>query len=62
YCVAVNLLPVEDIENIMRQVSENSYINNLEKKEKSEYLVNLFQNLANQQGILLKLRKKPFKK
>lgn len=62
YCVAINLLPLEDIENIMKQVEENTVFDNLTIKEKSEYFVSLFQNIAVQRGLVLRLRKKPAKK
>jgi len=56
YCAAVNLLPLRDIENIMKQITENSSCSSL--KEKAELAVSLFQNLAVRQGVVLKLRKK----
>ncbi len=55
YCAAVNLLSLRDIENIMKQIAENSSCSSL--KEKAELAVSLFQNLAVRQGIVLKLRK-----
>lgn len=60
YCVAVNLLPLRDIEDVMIQIAENSSCDSL--KEKAENAVSLFQNLAVRQGILLKLRKKQVQK
>ena len=60
YCVAVNLLPLQDIENVMKQVEE-SPLNNLTIKEKAEIIVSLFQDIALSQGLILKLRKKPVK-
>ncbi len=59
YCVAINLLPLPVIENVMKQVVENTSFNNLTIKGKTENVVSLFQNFANQQGLMLKLRKKP---
>lgn len=62
YCVAVNLLPLQDLENVMNQIAEDTSSNNLTVKEKAEKVISLFQNLAIQQGLELKLRKKPMKK
>jgi hypothetical protein len=62
YCIAVNLLPLRDIENVMKQVVENTSLNNFTIKEKAENVVSLIQNFAIQQGPALKLRKKPVKK
>lgn len=58
YCVAINLLPLKDIENVMNYVVENASFNNLTIKEKAENIVSLFQDLAAKQGIILRLRKK----
>ena len=58
FCVAVNLLNIADIKAILNQINENSELESLEMKEKSAYVAMLFQNLADNQGISLKLRKK----
>ncbi len=60
YCVAVNLLPLQDIENVMKQIAEDS-LDYLTMKEKAEIIVSFFQDIAIKQGIILKLRKKPVK-
>ena len=57
YCVAVNLFPLQDIENVMKHVAEDS-LDNLTMKEKAEIIVSFFQDIAIKQGIILKLRKK----
>jgi hypothetical protein len=62
YCVAINLLPLQDIDNVMKQVVENTSFNNLTIQEKAENVVSLFQNFAIQQGLVIRLRKKPVKK
>ncbi len=62
YCVAVNLLPLKDIENVMDLIAENISFNSFTIKEKAEYMVSLFQDIAVKQGLILKLRKKPVKK
>lgn len=59
YCVAVNLLPLPQIEKIMDQVANNPSLSSLPMKDKAAYLVALFQGYASQKGLLLKLRKKP---
>ena len=62
YCVSINLLPLQDIENVMKQIAENVSLNNLTTKEKAENIVSRFQDLAVQHGLILKLRKKPVKR
>lgn len=62
FCVAINLLELQDIKSIMKQITDNTELNNLSLKEKAAYVVQLFQNVATQQDILLKLRKRPSKK
>jgi hypothetical protein len=62
YCAAINLLPLRDIENVMKQVVENTSLNNFTLKEKAEYVVSLMQNIAIQRGLVLGLRKKTSKK
>lgn len=59
YCVAVNLLPLPQIEKIMEQADNNTSLRSLSIKEKSAYLVALFQDTASQEGLVLKLRRKP---
>lgn len=59
YCLAVNLLPLQKIENIMEQISNNPSLYALSLKEKAAYVVDLFQDFASKEGIVLKLRKKP---
>ena len=59
YCVAVNLLPLPQIEEIIEQAANNSSIRSLSIKDKAVYMVALFQDSASQEGLVLKLRKKP---
>ena len=58
YCVAVNLLPLPDIEIALQQITDHLAADNLTIKEKADLVVSQFQALAGQQGIELKLRKK----
>ena len=50
YCLAVNLLPLSELEAVMDQAR-------IQKKEAAQ-IVALFQQIADQEGITLKLRKK----
>jgi hypothetical protein len=59
YCVAVNLLPLLPIEKIMEQAANNVSLSTLGTKERADYVVSLFQDYASQEGLALKLRKKP---
>ncbi|HBN84498.1 MAG TPA: hypothetical protein DDZ89_11700 [Clostridiales bacterium] len=59
YCVAINLLTLGDIEEVMKQIEENTSFNNLSIKEKAAYIVTHFQRIADKSDVELKLRKKP---
>jgi len=59
YCVAINLLPLKDIEHVINQVVYNRDLNNLTIKERAEHIVSLFQKLAIKHGVVLRLRKNP---
>ncbi|MCL2047236.1 MAG: DUF3795 domain-containing protein [Defluviitaleaceae bacterium] len=56
FCVAVNLLQLGNLKNIMRQI-ENEINPNDPIKEKAKAAARLFQAVADEQGIELKLRK-----
>lgn len=58
FCVAVNLLELEDVRKVMDQVKTDEKFEELSLKEKAAYVVRGFQKAADEQGILLKLRKK----
>lgn len=58
FCVAVNLLDIQDIREIMVEMDVNSGDNNLSIKDKAAYAVSRFQTAANEKGVELKLRKK----
>ena len=62
FCVAVNLLGLEELKSIIRQTDEKPELNFLPLKERSAYVAGLFQNVAKQHDIELKLHKKPGKK
>ena len=56
FCVAVNLLELEDLENIIIALDENTLNHSL--KEKAACAANLLQKTAADKNITLKLRKK----
>ena len=56
FCVAVNLLELDDLENIINALDENTL--NFSLNEKAAYAANLFQETATTKNIILKLRKK----
>lgn len=58
FCVAINLLDLQDIKQILMQISENVDFDNFSMKEKSSYVVSLFQAVAAEKGLELKLRRK----
>ena len=59
YCVAVNLLSLDQVESIMEQAADHPALDALPIKDKATYVVALFENEASRDGIMLKLRKKP---
>ena len=62
FCIAVNLLDLQDVETIIKQINAQTTSNNLTLKEKSNVAVALFQVVAQQKNIILKLNKKHTKK
>lgn len=58
FCVAVNLLKLEDLRNVLKQVESNGDFEDLSLKGKAAYMAERFQQIAEEQGVLLKLRKK----
>lgn len=59
FCIAVNLLDIQDIRKIMSQLTSNLETENMSLKDKASYAVAQFQSIADEQGIVLKLKKKP---
>ena len=55
FCVAVNLLELDDLENILSELDEST--SNLTLKEKSAHAAALLQEAADRKHIVLKLRK-----
>ncbi|MCG8502457.1 MAG: DUF3795 domain-containing protein, partial [Firmicutes bacterium] len=62
YCVAVNLLDLQDIRDVVKRMKEATTSDNLTVKDKAVIAVNLFQDVAKQRNLILKLNKKPKKK
>ena len=58
FCVAVNLLELEDVRNVMGQIKSAEKFGELSLKEKAACMTDRFRKVADEQGILLKLRKK----
>ena len=56
FCVAVNLLELEDLENIISELDGNT--SDFAVKEKAAYAAGLLEEVAKRENILLKLRKK----
>lgn len=57
FCLAVNLLEIEDIKRVLDQLQLNPR-SDAPLKEKAAFAVNLLQTTADQRSITLKLRKK----
>lgn len=55
YCTAINLLKLEDIKNTMKRLKENNYDT---IKDRAAAAVKLFQIIADERNISLKLKKK----
>lgn len=58
FCLAVNLLELEDVNNVMGQIKSVENFGELPLREKAAYVTEQFQKAADTQGIVLKLRKK----
>lgn len=58
FCLAVNLLEVEDLKSVMRQIELEEELSSLPVKEKAAYMKKRLETIADAKGIVLKLRKK----
>lgn len=58
YCLTVNLLELSDLQEVLNQIKENRELDGQPLKEKAAHVAKLFQNVAEQCQITLKLRKK----
>ena len=61
FCLAVNLLDLEDLKTVMEHLAEEKEMESLTLKEKSAYVVKQLQSLAEQRGVVLKWNRKPSK-
>ena len=57
FCLAVNLLEIQDVRHVMEQISNQTQIGH-SVKDKATTAVQLFQRMAEQRNLALKLRKK----
>ncbi len=58
FCIAVNLLDLQDVEYVMAQITDKTSRDD-SKKEKAAAAVRIFQTMAEKRNIVLRLRKKP---
>lgn len=58
FCLAVNLLEVQEIKEIFMQIESNPELERSTFKDRCSFAAGLFQNTAKQKNIELKLRKK----
>jgi hypothetical protein len=58
FCIAINLLELQEIKDVMEQISIKTSSVNLSIKEKASIAIELFQSIAKLQFIVLKLNKK----
>jgi hypothetical protein len=57
YCIAVNLLSIEDLRIIMKEIKNKIDINEISFKDKISLIINLINEVAKNNGIELILRK-----
>lgn len=58
FCLAVNLLELSDIKKVITLMKETSELEKSSLKEKASCITEMFQDIAKQKQITLKLRKK----
>lgn len=58
FCVAVNLLELDDLKLVIRQIELDEELNGLPIKEKVAYMKKQLENIADVRQMILKLRKK----
>lgn len=58
YGLAVNLLPLEDLERILKETATSPDFQEGTLKEKAAILAEKFRQAADERGVILKLRKK----
>ena len=58
FCVAVNLLELQELQTVLREIDPKPDMETMTLKEKSAFVAGLLQNAAATKNIALKLRKK----
>ena len=58
FCVAVNLLDLQELREVLREIENRSDMETLTLKEKSAFAARLLQDVAANRNIVLKLHKK----
>lgn len=58
FCVAVNLLELEDLKSVMQEIETEKELCSLPIKERAAYMKKRLENIADERQIVLKLRKK----
>ena len=61
FCLAVNLLDLEDLKTVVEHLVEENQLESLTLKEKSAYAVKQLRYLAEQRDVVLKWNRKPSK-
>jgi hypothetical protein len=59
FCIAVNLLDIQDLREIVDRIKIKTTSTDLVLKEKAAIAVKLFQTIAEEKNLVLKLNKKP---
>lgn len=54
----MNLLELEELKSLIKQIETNSKLSALTKKEQAKYVFDLFQDLAKQRKAILKLNRR----
>lgn len=58
FCIAINLLELQDIKSVMEQIATDTESDMLKLKEKAGIAVSQFQAMAERRNVILKLNKK----
>ncbi len=58
YCLAANLLALKDVKTAVEQIKAKTCANNLSQQEKAALAAGIFETIAADRGIVLKLNKK----
>lgn len=58
FCVAVNLLELQELKEVLKEIESRSDMETLTFKEKSTFVTGLLQKIASRRKVELKLRRK----